>query len=244
MKKFSCLLVLSILLAGGVAGVMTAPAYAQVFAPPPPPPHPILAPWVGPNTPWVHYNGDWFLNGVLYYFFGNKYGWAPYYAYAPTYIVRPNSWYAPSWNAWYQKHPVYWQNFTHQYPYWRAHQPGHVYGQNFYNQYHRGQGGGWQKGFHGATYNRPQPEMRNPNKGPGVPPDARHKGPPPGHENSPGHQPGSVDRNMNNRNHPPDKPGYGPPPTAQPGKYQRHGQPATEQPVTGREAVPPRRPSE
>ncbi len=33
----------------------------------------------------VYYNGDWFLNGILYYFFGPRYGWAPYYAYAPTY---------------------------------------------------------------------------------------------------------------------------------------------------------------
>jgi len=41
----------------------------------------------------------------------NQYGWAPYYAYPPTYIVRPNIWYAPKWNAWYQGHPNYWDNF-------------------------------------------------------------------------------------------------------------------------------------
>jgi len=87
---------------------------------------------------------------MLYHFFGNQYGWAPYYAYPPTYIVRPNIWYAPKWNAWYQGHPNYWDNFQRQYPYWRGHHAGQHYDQNFYNQHHRGEGSGWNQGFHGA----------------------------------------------------------------------------------------------
>jgi hypothetical protein len=169
MKKISILLMLIIVLVGS-AGAMAGAASAQIYAPPPPPPQPVTAPWVGPNTPWVFYNGDWFLNGVLYYYFGNKYRWAPYYAYAPTSIERPNSWYVPSWKAWYQKHPAYWQNFQRRYPYWRGHQPGRLYDQKFYTRYHRGQGGGWQKGFHGGTYYRPQPEGRHPGSGRGIQP--------------------------------------------------------------------------
>lgn len=146
MKKLSLILVLSILLTGGAIGAMSSLCHAQVYVPPPP--HPVATPWVGPNTPWVFYNGDWFLNGMLYYFFGNRYGWAPYYAYGPTYIARPTNWYAPRWNAWYQKHPNYWDNFHRNYPYWRGHQYGRHYDEHFYNTYHRGQGGGWHKGFH------------------------------------------------------------------------------------------------
>jgi hypothetical protein len=235
MKKISIMLMFSILLSGGLVGALTAPSQAQVFVPPPPP-QPAMAPWVGSNTPWVFYNGDWFRNGVLYYFFGNKYGWAPYYSYAPTYIVRPNSWYAPSWHAWYQKHPVYWQNFNRQYPYWRSHQTGRHYDQNFYNKYHRGQGEGWQKGFHGAPYNRPQPERRS------VQPESRHPGAPAAREISPGHQPGAPD----NRSHRPDTPGsgYDRPAATPSGQFQPHGQPSSRQPGPGREGVPPRHPSE
>ena len=58
----------------------------------PAPPQNIYAnPWVGQNTPWTYYQGDWFLNGILHNNFGNQYGWAPYYAYPTTYIVRPNN---------------------------------------------------------------------------------------------------------------------------------------------------------
>ena len=60
------------------------------------------APYVGPNTPWVYNTGDWFLNGILYYFFGPRYGWAPYYAYPETYVVRPGQWYGPKWQGWYR----------------------------------------------------------------------------------------------------------------------------------------------
>jgi hypothetical protein len=147
-KKLSLILVIAFLLAGGAIAAMSAPSYAQGYGGynyPPPPKNPYATPWVGPNTPWVYYNGDWFLNGVLQYFFGNQYGWAPYYAYPPTYIVRPNNWYEPRWNTWYQQHPQYWQRLTQKYPYWRGHHAGQRYDQDFYNKHHRGQGGKWQK---------------------------------------------------------------------------------------------------
>jgi len=148
MKRSIAFLVLVILLTGGAIGAMSGPAAAQGYYPPPGQPV-AMAPWVGNNTPWTFYKGDWFLNGVLQYFFGPRYGFAPYYAYPTVYIVRPENWYAPGWNSWYQGHPQYWNNFERQYPMWRGHQVGHSYDQNFYNQYHRGQGGGWNQGFQG-----------------------------------------------------------------------------------------------
>jgi hypothetical protein len=151
MKKVSILLVLALLVTGGALGITSLPSQAQYYGPPsgPPPTTAMPAqPWVGQNTPWTYYNGDWFLNGVLHYFFGPKYGWAPYYAYAPTYIVRPGQWYGPKWNKWYRAHPVYWQNFNRAYPYWRNHHVGYRYDEGFYNKYHHGQGGGWQHGYH------------------------------------------------------------------------------------------------
>ena len=87
---------------------------------------------------------------LLYNNFGNQYGWAPYYSYPPTYIVRPNNWYGSNWNTYYQQNPQYRQTFTQQYPHWRDHHSGQRYDQNFYNQHHQGQGGGWQKGSHGG----------------------------------------------------------------------------------------------
>ena len=147
MQKLITLLMLTVLLAGGALGALPAPASAQV---PPPLVRPVVVtPWVGPNTPWVFYNGDWFLNGILYYFFGPKYGWAPYYTYPPAYIVRPGYWYKSHWHDWYRAHPVYWENFHRLYPHWRDHQVGRHYGEDFYNRYHPGQGGGWQHGWHG-----------------------------------------------------------------------------------------------
>ena len=169
MNKLSLVLVLAILLAGSAVVTMSAPSYAQGYGGynyPPPPQNPYATPWVGSNTPWTFYQGDWFLNGMLYQFFGNQYGWAPYYAYPSTYIVRPNNWYEPRWNAWYQQKPHYWQNFEQKHPYWRGHRAGRRYDQNFYNQYHRGHGGGWNQGFHGV---RP-PEATGPGfRGPGTP---------------------------------------------------------------------------
>lgn len=146
---------------GAVTG-LSAPSYAQVYEYPPPPADIYSEPWVGPNTPWVYYNGDWFLNGILYFFFGPEYGWCPYYAYPPTYIVRPHRWYAPLWLSWYQGHPVYWQNFQRAYPYWRGHAVGHHYDLNFYEQHHRGQGGGWQKGFQGRPAAPATPGIQKP----------------------------------------------------------------------------------
>jgi hypothetical protein len=147
MKKVSILVALAILLTGSALGIMSSPSQAQFYGPPPV--SPSMAPYVGSNTPWVFYNGDWFQNGTLYYFFGPKYGWAPYYAYAPTYIVRPSQWYGPKWHKWYRAHPVYWQNFQRSYPYWRDHRAGHRYDERFYDMHHHGQGGGWHKGYHG-----------------------------------------------------------------------------------------------
>ncbi len=148
MKRLVGILMLVVLVAGGVLGAVPSPSQAQVY--PPPPVQPVANPWVGPNTPWVYYNGDWFLNGILYYFFGNRYGWAPYYAYPRTYVVRPNNWYAPRWNDWYRAHPVYWQNFHRSYPYWRDHYHGRHYDENFYKRYHHDQGGGWHHGWQGV----------------------------------------------------------------------------------------------
>jgi hypothetical protein len=140
----------------------TSPYYGGAYETPPPPQYSYGSPWVGTNTPWVFYQGDWFLNGLLYNFFGPQYGWAPYYAYPPTYIVRTAYWYEPRWNTWYQQHPQYVQTFTQRYPYWRNHHVGQRYDQNFYNRYHQGQGGGWQKGFPGGVTARPYPEGRRP----------------------------------------------------------------------------------
>ncbi len=152
MKKVGILLVLALLLTGGTLGTLSSPSQAQVLAqvlvPAPVPQPSAMAPWVGNNTPWTYYNGDWFNNGILYYFFGPKYGWAPYYSYAPTYIVRPTHWYGPKWDTWYRAHPVYWENFHHAYPYWRDHRVGHHYDEAFYNRYHHGQGNGWQRGYY------------------------------------------------------------------------------------------------
>jgi hypothetical protein len=134
-------------------------------------------PWVGPNTPWTYFQGDWFLNGMLYNYYGNQYGWAPYYAYPPTYIVRPNNWYAPRWNTWYQQNPQYWQSLTQKYPYWRNHHSGQRYDQNFYNRYHRSQGEGWQKGFHGRAIERPQSERPRPGPGYITPREGARTGP-------------------------------------------------------------------
>jgi hypothetical protein len=153
MKRLSVVFVLVILVVGGVNAAMSAPSCAQGYGGytyPPPPQNPHATPWVGANTPWTFYQGDWFLNGILQHFFGNQYGWAPYYAYPPTYIVRPSNWYAPQWNAWYQRNPHYWRSFEQRYPYWREHRVGQHYDQNFYNKYHRAHGEGWHQGFRGV----------------------------------------------------------------------------------------------
>lgn len=146
MKKVSILLALTLMLTGGAIGIWAFPSQAQIYAPPPP--QSAMAPWVGPNTPWVFYNGDWFRNGTLYHFFGPNYGWAPYYAYPPVHIVRPAHWYGPKWDAWYRAHPAYWKKFHHAYPYWRGHRVGHHYDEAFYHRHHHGPGRGWHKGYY------------------------------------------------------------------------------------------------
>uniref|UniRef100_A0A7V4G6V8 YXWGXW repeat-containing protein n=1 Tax=Desulfobacca acetoxidans TaxID=60893 RepID=A0A7V4G6V8_9BACT len=163
MKKLSLLLAVIVLVSAGAAAVTPVTATAQVYVYPPPPPDPYAYPWVGPNTPWVFYNGDWFLNGILYYFFGPLYGWAPYYAYPVIYVVRPEEWYAPKWIVWYQKHPHFWARFHREHPYWVGHRVGHRYDRAFYEKYHRGHGPGWQKGFHGKPPElKYRPEKRKP----------------------------------------------------------------------------------
>jgi len=179
MKKLIFILVLAILLGGGAVTAMSAPSYAQGYNYPPPPQDIYATPWVGPNTPWVYYNGDWFLNGILYYFFGPRYGWAPYYSYAPTYIVRPRTWYAPMWLAWYRGNPHYYENFQQTYPYWREHRQGHRYDQRFFEQHQHGQVGEWHKGFRGHPEGqRPGPAQVAPPAGPR--PGPGHVAPPAG----------------------------------------------------------------
>jgi len=173
MKKIAFILMTAILLAGGALVVMSAPSYAQDYEYPPPPQDPYASPWVGPDTPWVYYNGDWFLNGILYYFFGPDYGCAPYYAYSPSYIVRLETWYAPRWLAWYQGQPQYWESFQRQYPYWRGHRQGQRYSQKFYEQHHRGQGGGWHKGFKGGKPAASRPEGRKSRPAQVAPPERK-----------------------------------------------------------------------
>jgi hypothetical protein len=174
MKKIALILVLALLLGGGAMAALSSPAQAQ-YAYPPPPADIYAYPWVGPNTPWTFFNGDWFLNGILYYFFGPQYGWAPYYAYPPIYIVRPETWYAPRWNVWYRGHPRYWETFRREYPYWARHRVGERYDRDFYERHHHGQGA-WQGGFHG----RPPAAMHHEGKKPGparVTPEERRTGP-------------------------------------------------------------------
>jgi hypothetical protein len=241
MKKVSIILMLAMVLGGGVMGALPTPSQAQVYVPVPPPPGPqVAAPWVGNNTPWVYYHGDWFLNGVLYNFFGNQYGWAPYYAYAPTYIVRPNQWYAPRWNNWYKAHPAYYTNFQRQYPYWHNHQPGRHYDQNFYNKYHHGQGPGWQKGFRAGVHNPPPPATRNrPPEAAGhghqAPAQTGHFQPGPPASRQPGqYQPGTPASRQPGQYQP------GPPAAKQPGQHQPTP-PASRQPGPEREAPRPHR---
>ena len=145
---------------------MSAPSQAQGYEYPPPPSDPYASPWVGANTPWVYYNGDWFLNGILYYFFGPQYGWAPYYSYPPTYIERPGTWYAPRWLTWYRGHPDYYQHFQQEYPYWRGHRQGRRYDEKFFEQHQHGQAGEWQKGFHGHPSAPTRPGGQQPGPGP------------------------------------------------------------------------------
>ena len=179
MKKVAFILMLAILLAGGAVTAMSAPSYAQGYNYPPPPQDIYATPWVGPNTPWVYYNGDWFLNCILYYFFGPRYGWAPYYAYAPTYIVRPGTWYAPRWLTWYKGHPDYYQHFQQEYPYWREHRQGRRYDQKFFEQHQHGQAGEWQKGFRGHPTAPTAPGGQRPGPGPAqvAPPAGPRPGP-------------------------------------------------------------------
>lgn len=214
MKKLFLILVMAALVGGGAVAGMSGPSQAQGYSYPPPPQNIYACPWVGGNTPWVHYQGDWFLNGVLYYFFGPQNGWAPYYAYAPVYIVRTPEWYAPRWSAWYRGHPHYWNNFHRDYPHWRNHRHGHRYDQRFYEKHHRGQGAGWHKGFRDGGPPPPRPGGHKPGPGhvgppPGPKPGPGHVGPPAGPKAGPGHVgpppgakagPGGQEQGRNHKN--------------------------------------------
>ena len=142
MKNIRILLALTILLTGGAAAALSLPAQAQVCGPVAA--YSPGAPWVGANTPWVYYNGDWFHNGTLHNYYGPQYGWAPHNAYAPVHLVRPAQWYGPKWHSWYQARPHYWKHFHHQYPHWRGHRAGHPYDGGYYSM-RPGPGKGWKK---------------------------------------------------------------------------------------------------
>jgi hypothetical protein len=144
MKKLGLILALAILLAGGMLGVMSISSGAQervvtTYQYPPPPLNPLEHPWVGPKSPWVYYHGDWFLKGELYYYYGPKLGWAPYFSFDPSYIKRPAEWYDPRWNAWYEQHPQYWAKFQAAYPWWTEHRMGTAYEEEFYRKHHPGE---------------------------------------------------------------------------------------------------------
>jgi hypothetical protein len=189
MKKFPYILMIAIMLAAGALVALPATSQAQFYEYAAPPPNPYAQPWVGPDTPWTYYNGDWFLNGILYYFFGPQYGWGPYYAYPPTYIVRPPDWYAPAYQSWYVRHPVYWQHFRREYPYWRSHRVGERYDERFYERHHHGPAGGWHQGYHG----HPAPPVRPEGPRPGHPAPLPGVAPAPGHFAPPaGQRPGPV----------------------------------------------------
>jgi hypothetical protein len=174
MKRIIYVLALAILLAGGAAAPVSAPAHAQVYHYAPPPADIYAYPWVGPNTPWIYYNGDWFLNGVLYYYFGPLFGWAPYYAFPPIFIVRPHEWYEPKWHTWYERNPQIIVHFHRTYPIWRGHTHSHRYDRSFYDKHHHGRDAGWQGGFRGVTP-KAVPEKPAP---PGVaPPEKRRPEP-------------------------------------------------------------------
>ena len=139
MKKASILLALTILLIGGVIVTLSLPSLAQVHK----------GPWVGEKSPWTYYKGDWFNNGKLHYFYGQKNGWAPYYSHPPGAAQRPGEWYGEKWENWNRAHPNARENFEREYPHWREHEVGHRYDEDFYNRYHHGQGGGWQQPYRG-----------------------------------------------------------------------------------------------
>ena len=105
MKKTSSLfLALTILLIGGVIVTLSLSSLAQAQ------PHG-RGPWVGPKSPWTYYHGDWFNNGKLHYYYGQKQGWAPYHAHPPGAVERPGNWYGEKWENWYRAHPNFRENF-------------------------------------------------------------------------------------------------------------------------------------
>jgi hypothetical protein len=114
-------------------------------------------PWVGPDTPWVFWNNNWYYNGILYAFYGPL-GWWPYGYYANNLIVRNYAWYGPRWNRWYRARPVYWRNFHRHYGngrHWHSSYRGHDAWRH--HRRHGGHGRNLTRGGHG----RPHDHGRN-----------------------------------------------------------------------------------
>ncbi len=152
MKKSILLLMVGILVAGTALAATSAPSFAQATAEVRIETRPKVVdarPWIGEGTPWVYYNGDWFYKGTLYYDYGPKYGWAPYYSYETTSVTRPPEYYDTKVTTWYEERPTYQETFVTTYPYYREHKVGTVYKENFYIEHDVGGGENrWRKAWH------------------------------------------------------------------------------------------------
>ncbi len=201
MKKLILVLLLAVFVAGGTMAAMSAPASAQPYEYPAAPGDPYVNPWVGPGSCWVFYNGDWFCNGVLYYYFGPVYGWSPYWAFPVSFIVYEPYWYGPMWGAWFTAHPNVVNVFINTFPFWRSHHHGEHPDREFFEKHHGGKGswqGGW-KGHPGAKGGAPEHKggpkggehMKGGPKGGGEHKGAAHEEHGKGHQApGPGHHPG------------------------------------------------------
>ena len=149
MKKISFILMTAILLAGGAVAVMSTHSYAQVYEYPPPPSDPSASPWVRSDTPWVYYDGDWFMNGILYYYYGPDYGGPPITLILSAILSDPEpGMLRDGWRG-IRGSLLTWRVFNGSILVGRGHRQGQRYSQKFYEQHHGGQGGGWQQGLQG-----------------------------------------------------------------------------------------------
>lgn len=168
MKSLPKALLVSLLVLGIMGGVVAIAAAQEaevaVIA--------VGEPWVGPSTPWVFWNSNWYYNGILYGFYGPR-GWWPRSYYGNEFIVRNNVWYGPRWNNWYRGHPSYWRNFHRDYrngvnwhhgyrghDAWRDHRGRWDHGRNLNRggrggfDGHGGRGGHGGGGGHGGNIHR------------------------------------------------------------------------------------------
>jgi hypothetical protein len=146
---------LALCLMGGMVSIAAAQGPGEFVAPGPGPgpgPTPevqvvaVGAPWVGPNTPWVFWNNNWYYNGILYAFFGPL-GWWPNGYYGNNLIVRTDEWYGPRWVTWYRENPYYWDEFHRHYGNghhwhhgWHGHDAWHHWHHhNLHHHHHHGQ---------------------------------------------------------------------------------------------------------